>query len=123
MKIKSYFSRITVCFKIRLCDSHKSMGYFFRRLFDIKCLQNKPSQDLDRLKRQNEKLRHSQNSPLESSDSPTIYLITPTYARHTQKADLTRLLYTLMHVKKLHWVLVEDSDSKTDLITRKCLLK
>lgn len=49
---------------------------------------------------------------------PTIFMITPTYARHTQKADLTRLCQTLMHVKNLHWLVVEDSDSKTPLVTR-----
>lgn len=45
-------------------------------------------------------------------------MITPTYSRTTQKADLTRLCQTLMHVKKLHWLIVEDSDSKTPLVTR-----
>ena len=45
-------------------------------------------------------------------------MITPTYARPTQKADLTRLCQTLMHVRNLHWIIVEDSDSKTPLVTR-----
>ena len=48
----------------------------------------------------------------------TIYMITPTYARWTQKADLTRLCQTLMHVPKLHWIVVEDSEQKTRLVTR-----
>ena len=48
---------------------------------------------------------------------PTIYAITPTYARLTQKADLTRLLYTLLHVPNFHWIVVEDSDEKTALVT------
>ena len=48
----------------------------------------------------------------------TIYMITPTYTRWTQKADLTRLCQTLMHVPKLHWIVVEDSDQKTRLVTR-----
>ena len=43
-------------------------------------------------------------------------MITPTYARWTQKADLTRLSQTLMHVPKFHWILVEDSEEKTDLV-------
>jgi len=50
-------------------------------------------------------------------DLPTIYAITPTYARWTQKADLTRLSQTLMHVPNLHWIVVEDSDKKTTLVT------
>lgn len=49
-------------------------------------------------------------------DLTTIYMITPTYARWTQKADLTRLSQTLMHVPKLHWIVVEDSEEKTDLV-------
>ncbi|XP_078358751.1 galactosylgalactosylxylosylprotein 3-beta-glucuronosyltransferase 3-like isoform X2 [Oculina patagonica] len=49
---------------------------------------------------------------------PTIYVITPTYKRLTQKADLTRLSQTFLHVPKLHWILVEDSEEKTDLVIR-----
>ena len=33
---------------------------------------------------------------------PTIYVITPTHTRFTQKADLTRLSQTFLHVPKLH---------------------
>ena len=49
---------------------------------------------------------------------PTIYCITPTYARPTQKADLTRLCQTLQHVWNFHWIVVEDSEYKTDLVSR-----
>ena len=59
-------------------------------------------------------------------DVPTIHMITPTYSRWTQKADLTRLCQTLMHVKNLNWILVEDSDERTGLVTRflkKCRVK
>ena len=52
-------------------------------------------------------------------DDQVIYMITPTYPRHTQKADLTRLSYTLAHVPNLHWIIIEDHDSKTDLVTKK----
>ena len=45
-------------------------------------------------------------------------MITPTYSRHTQKADLTRLCHTLMHIDNLHWIVVEDSYEKTSLVTR-----
>ena len=51
-------------------------------------------------------------------DLPWIYMITPTYARWTQKADLTRLAQTLMHVPNLHWLLVEDSEQKTELVRK-----
>ena len=63
----------------------------------------------------NDTSRHklpSRNKPL-----PPIYMVTPTYARWTQKADLTRLAQTLMHVPNLHWIVVEDSEEKTKLVT------
>jgi hypothetical protein len=53
--------------------------------------------------------------PLNAS-LPTIYLITPTYDRIEQKAELTRLYYTFLHVPNIHWILVEDSETKTDKI-------
>ncbi|XP_063324024.1 galactosylgalactosylxylosylprotein 3-beta-glucuronosyltransferase 1-like [Pelmatolapia mariae] len=49
---------------------------------------------------------------------PTIYIITPTYSRPIQKAELTRLANTFLHVPNLHWILVEDSQRKTPLVTR-----
>lgn len=49
---------------------------------------------------------------------PIIYMITPTHSCLTQKADLTRLCHTLMHVTNLHWIVVEDSVEKTSLVTR-----
>ena len=51
-------------------------------------------------------------------DLPTIYAITPTYSRLTQKADLTRIAQTLLHVPNLHWIVVEDSEEKTSLVER-----
>ncbi|KAF7642668.1 hypothetical protein LDENG_00253410 [Lucifuga dentata] len=49
---------------------------------------------------------------------PTIHIITPTYSRPVQKAELTRLANTLLHVSNLHWILVEDSQRKTSLVSR-----
>ncbi|WKX95667.1 hypothetical protein Q1695_012265 [Nippostrongylus brasiliensis] len=43
-------------------------------------------------------------------DDPMIYFVTPTAFRPAQKADLTRLSYTLSHVPNLHWIVIEDSD-------------
>ncbi|KAK9688133.1 Glycosyltransferase family 43 [Popillia japonica] len=47
---------------------------------------------------------------------PIIYAITPTYYRYVQKAELTRLSQTLRLVENLHWIVVEDSDTKTNLV-------
>lgn len=46
----------------------------------------------------------------------TIYVITPTYSRPVQKAELTRLSQTFQHVDNLHWIVVEDSVTKTELV-------
>ncbi|TRZ15468.1 hypothetical protein HGM15179_011635 [Zosterops borbonicus] len=53
-----------------------------------------------------------------SDTLPTIHVVTPTYSRPVQKAELTRLANTLLHVPNLHWILVEDSQRRTPLITR-----
>ena len=56
--------------------------------------------------------------PLLSTDTnTTIYFITPTYSRITQKVDLTTLCQTLMMVPKLIWIVVEDSPNKTPMVT------
>ncbi|KAL5493570.1 hypothetical protein EMCRGX_G014774 [Ephydatia muelleri] len=49
---------------------------------------------------------------------PVIFVVTPTHTRETQKADLTSMCHTLMHVPRLVWVVVEDSPRKTPLVTR-----
>lgn len=43
----------------------------------------------------------------------TVYVITPTYRRPEQVADLTRLAQTLMLVRDIHWLVVEDSQVKS----------
>ncbi|XP_054884878.1 galactosylgalactosylxylosylprotein 3-beta-glucuronosyltransferase 1 isoform X2 [Poeciliopsis prolifica] len=48
---------------------------------------------------------------------PTIHIITPTYSRPVQKAELTRIANTFLHVPNLHWILIEDSQRRTPLVT------
>ena len=51
-------------------------------------------------------------------DLPTIFAITPTYARITQKVDLTSLCQTVMHVPNFVWIIIEDSEERTPLVTK-----
>ncbi|XP_015260061.1 PREDICTED: galactosylgalactosylxylosylprotein 3-beta-glucuronosyltransferase 1-like isoform X1 [Cyprinodon variegatus] len=53
-----------------------------------------------------------------SETLPTLHIITPTYSRPVQKAELTRLANTLLHVTNLHWIVVEDSQRRTALVSR-----
>nr|XP_008530390.1 PREDICTED: galactosylgalactosylxylosylprotein 3-beta-glucuronosyltransferase 3 isoform X2 [Equus przewalskii] len=45
--------------------------------------------------------------PPEPEALPTIYVVTPTYARLVQKAELVRLSQTLSLVPRLHWLLAQ----------------
>ncbi|XP_072345388.1 galactosylgalactosylxylosylprotein 3-beta-glucuronosyltransferase 3 [Scyliorhinus torazame] len=47
---------------------------------------------------------------------PAIYAITPTYGRLVQKAELIRLSQTFLHVKKFHWIVVEDAANRSKLV-------
>ncbi len=49
---------------------------------------------------------------------PMVYVVTPTYYRPVQKAELTRLCHTFLLVPNLHWIVVEDARAKTELVTR-----
>ncbi|XP_052767592.1 galactosylgalactosylxylosylprotein 3-beta-glucuronosyltransferase 3-like [Mya arenaria] len=49
-------------------------------------------------------------------DIPRIYIVTPTHTRLTQKADLTRLSYTLRLVPNIRWIVVEDADQPSDIV-------
>lgn len=47
------------------------------------------------------------------SKLPMLYIITPTYTRPEQVAELTRLSHTLMLVPNLRWIVVEDATHKS----------
>ena len=57
-------------------------------------------------------------NPESSEDIPTIFGVTPTYKRSTQKVDLTSLCQTLMLVPRVMWIVVEDATEKSDLVKK-----
>ncbi|XP_024082704.1 galactosylgalactosylxylosylprotein 3-beta-glucuronosyltransferase 2-like isoform X2 [Cimex lectularius] len=73
-------------------------------------LRETREQILDRLKMCQQDCQHW------DPDLPIIYVITPTYSRPVQKAELTRFSQTLMLVSNIHWIIVEDSQKKTLLV-------
>ncbi|KAJ8308210.1 hypothetical protein KUTeg_013084, partial [Tegillarca granosa] len=83
---------------------------------EIQSLKESFEQASEKLQRCEKLLRRK---PISRNDEniPTIYLITPTHTRLEQKAELTRLSHTLRHVKNLHWIVIEDCDKKTNLVT------
>ena len=48
---------------------------------------------------------------------PPIYVITPTYSRPSQRAELTRVAQALSGVENVVWIVVEDSQDKTLRVT------
>ena len=56
------------------------------------------------------------NNVSTGSSLPTIYLITPTYTRREQVAELTRLGQTLMLTQNIHWVIAEDAPTCSPLV-------
>ena len=45
-----------------------------------------------------------------------LYIVTPTYTRATQLADLTRLANTLRLVPGAHWIVAEDSNHTSQAV-------
>ncbi|KAJ8986254.1 hypothetical protein NQ317_009962 [Molorchus minor] len=55
-------------------------------------------------------------APPETLNLPPLYIITPTYKRPEQLAEITRLSHTLMLVPNLTWLVIEDAYETNDLI-------
>lgn len=53
-----------------------------------------------------------------SNELPPLYIITPTYRRPEQLAELTRMSHTLMLVPNVHWLVIEDAIETTSLVTQ-----
>lgn len=57
-------------------------------------------------------------NPYENLESlPTIFAITPTHTRPLQKAELTRISQTFLLIPNFHWIIVEDAEIRTPLVT------
>ncbi|XP_063861820.1 galactosylgalactosylxylosylprotein 3-beta-glucuronosyltransferase S-like isoform X2 [Scylla paramamosain] len=61
--------------------------------------------------------RKNVNIEYEDSNLPVIYVVTPTYRRPEMVAELTRLGQTLTMVKRIHWIVAEDSHTCSPPIT------
>ncbi|XP_046746107.1 galactosylgalactosylxylosylprotein 3-beta-glucuronosyltransferase P [Diprion similis] len=51
------------------------------------------------------------------ADENPLYIITPTYRRPEQIPELTRMAHTLMLVKNIHWLVIEDAHTATQQVT------
>nr|VZI43092.1 unnamed protein product [Spirometra erinaceieuropaei] len=100
-------SRLCVCFVLLLVvwTVYEAVHTFLQ----IPAFEDGPN-DPDYLKQFDE--------PPEVLQNQIVYVITPTYSRLTQKADLVSLRSTLSNLDFIHWIIVEDSAEKTPLVTR-----
>ena len=57
-----------------------------------------------------------QNAQAKLGSNVSIFAVTPTYTRYTQKVDLTSLCYTIQYVPNFIWIVVEDAMRKTKLV-------
>ena len=74
-----------------------------------------------RLRAQNGYLKHklAKLQPMPNANDksvPTIYVITPTYKRPQQKAELTRLCHTFLLVPNIHWIVIEDAKVNSKVV-------
>lgn len=97
--------------KMQIMAKERDIHRLERRISELENKMRNRLQDLPGGAR-NLQLLDSSNVKIE----PTIYLITPTYSRPTQKAELTRLSYTLMHIPNIHWIVIEDAEENSKLV-------
>ncbi|RUS83156.1 hypothetical protein EGW08_009103, partial [Elysia chlorotica] len=106
-------------FIVRECSEEK--------LVATRELLRKYTDQLQALKSEHKNLLRKQESDKQNvqikrsgwvSHLPTIYIITPTNYRAEQKADLTRMSHTLKLVNNIHWIVVEDSENKSSMVSK-----
>lgn len=67
-------------------------------------------------------VNHQETTPVKNINQPEesldpLYIVTPTYRRPEQIAELTRLSHTLMLVKNVNWLVIEDAKDATPQVT------
>ncbi len=73
--------------------------------------------DLNKLETVFPLIAHVLKSYKTYENKSTLYIVTPTYKRNTQMADLIVMRNTLVLVPKLVWILIEDSETKSNRIS------
>lgn len=98
----------------------KQEQIFIRNLVTARKTEEKLRNNVIWLSRQlqaNDRARQlSKQSTHDDINMPNIFVITPTFKRFVQKAELTRVSQAIKPVQKLHWIVVEDSPNKTVLV-------
>ena len=116
---KHFHGKLAFFFVVRECSEEE--------LTATRELLSKYTDQLQYVKNENKMLLKKQKSHnpdgLVKSNSwvpylPIIYIITPTNIRAEQKADLTRMSHTLKLVNNIHWIVVEDSENKSSMVSR-----
>ncbi|KAK9300631.1 hypothetical protein QLX08_006774 [Tetragonisca angustula] len=82
--------------------------------------QLEPSRNATSSQRNQESSSSSSSSSVSLSERTPepLYIITPTYRRPEQIPELTRMSHTLMLVKNVHWLVIEDAAVATKQVTR-----
>lgn len=62
-------------------------------------------------------VNYPDNSNTSYADENPLYVITPTYRRPEQVPELTRMAHTLMLVRNVHWLVIEDAQNATEQVT------
>ncbi len=117
IELENLKSKIRIEFS-RAFESHESHAKYSIRLCNCKCEYDSEEEHPNESKKINFILHENEfnvknNLQTNYSTKPIIYVVTPTYKRPTQMADMTRLAQTLMHVKDIFWIVVEDSYNKS----------
>ncbi|KAK1124771.1 hypothetical protein K0M31_006131 [Melipona bicolor] len=77
-----------------------------------------PSRNATSSQRSQESSSSSSSVSLSERTPEPLYIITPTYRRPEQIPELTRMSHTLMLVKNVHWLVIEDAAVATKQVTR-----